>query len=166
MRWSERPPAAHLGFASLVRFRSGPCSPSVAVAHLILVRSMTRSLLLVAAVVAITHVAAARGITSEELLGTWLMGPTEADKIYGTFRSDHSYTILHGEHTWAHGRWKLSDDGKKLQMIIESNSSSRDVTIIRYFDGRLLHITVSNGVQGAWQKIRQMRNSKHGSAKT
>jgi hypothetical protein len=40
MQWSERPPAARLRSASLISLRSIPRSRSVAVAHLILVRSM------------------------------------------------------------------------------------------------------------------------------
>src|SRR5687767_11424772 len=48
MRWSERPPALRLRSASLRPLRSGPRSFPVAVAHLILVRSMRHSYILVA----------------------------------------------------------------------------------------------------------------------
>ena len=40
MRWSERPPALRLPFASLQLIRCGPYALSVAVAHLVLVRRM------------------------------------------------------------------------------------------------------------------------------
>ena len=46
MRWSERPPVVRSRFPSLQPLRFGPRSPSVAVAHLVLVRSMRRALLL------------------------------------------------------------------------------------------------------------------------
>ena len=46
MRWSERPPVVRSRFPSLQPFRFGPRTLSVAVAHLVLVRSMRRVLLL------------------------------------------------------------------------------------------------------------------------
>jgi hypothetical protein len=64
--------------------------------------------MVLAAVLLTAHVAAARGITSKELIGTWIMGASGADTVYGTFRSDFTYSITHGEHPWAHGTWKLS----------------------------------------------------------
>jgi hypothetical protein len=93
------------------------------------------------------------------------MGVTGADTIYGTFRSDLTYSITHGERPWGQGTWKLSGDGKKLEMT-DSASRTRDVTMIRRFDGRLLHITVSNGVEGAWEKTRKVRHSVHAAKQT
>ncbi len=121
--------------------------------------------ILIAAVLLTAHVAAARGITSTELIGTWIMGATGADTVYGTFRSDLTYSITHGERPWAHGTWKLSEDRKKLEMI-NSDSRSGDITIIRRFDGRFLHITISNGVEGAWEKTRKVRHSAHAAKQT
>ena len=106
--------------------------------------------MVIAAVLLTAHVAGTRGITSKELIGTWIMGAAGADTVYGTFRSDLTYSITHGERPWAQGTWKLSEDGKRLEMI-NSNSQIGGVTKIRRFDGRLLHVTISNGEEGAWE---------------
>src|SRR5207248_2735358 len=125
---------------------------------------MTRALFIAATLFA-AQVGAARGITSKELLGTWLTGATGADNVYCTFRSDLTYDILRGEEPWVHGTWKLLDGGKKLEMT-DSSTRSSGVTIIRRFEGRFLHITVSNGVEGAWKKVRRVPRSKHGRTQT
>jgi hypothetical protein len=101
----------------------------------------------------------ARGVTSTQLLGTWLTSPIGADNVYCTFRSDFSYTISHAENPWRHGRWKLSDDGTRLAMI-DDNSQNSDIASIKRVDGRLLHVTISKGVQGSWKKIPRVRHSK------
>ena len=54
MRWSERPPVVRSRLTSLQPFRFGPRALSVAVAHLILVRSMQRALLLAIFGIALT----------------------------------------------------------------------------------------------------------------
>jgi hypothetical protein len=99
-----------------------------------------RRVIVIAAVLLTALAAAARGITSKELIGTWIIGAAGADTVYGTFRADLRYEITHGGRPWARGTWKLSPDGKKLSM---ANAVSRegDTTVIRRFDGRVLHLT-------------------------
>jgi hypothetical protein len=109
--------------------------------------------IVIAAVLLTAHVAAARGITSKELMGTWIMGAAGADTVYGTFRSDFTYSITHSERPWARGTWKLSRDGKKLSMI-NALSGEGDTTVIRRFDGRVLHLT--NGHDDfTWKRARR-----------
>jgi len=108
--------------------------------------------IMIAAVLLTAHVAAARGITSKELIGTWIMGAAGADTVYGTFRSDSTYSITHSERPWARGTWKLSPDGRKLSMI-NAVSGEGDATVIKRFDGRLLHLT--NGHDDfTWERAR------------
>jgi predicted lipoprotein with Yx(FWY)xxD motif len=96
--------------------------------------------MVIVAMLLTAHVAAARGITSKELIGTWIMGAAGADTVYGTFRSDSTYGITHGEQPWARGTWKLSTDGKSLRMT-NAASGEGDTTVIRRLDGRLLYLT-------------------------
>jgi hypothetical protein len=121
--------------------------------------------MIIAVILLTAQVTAAGELTSKELVGTWLMGVTGADNVYGTFRPDFSYTITHAEPPRRHGTWKLSDDGRKLEMT-DTGSGSSGVTIIRGFDGRLLHVTISNSVAGAWEKVRRVPHSKHGPTQT
>ena len=50
--------------------------------------------------------------------------------------------------------------------MTKSDSQSGAITIIRRFDGRLLHVTVSNGVEGAWEKTWKVRRSSHAPKQT
>jgi hypothetical protein len=105
-------------------------------------------LMVIAAVLLSAHVAAAGGITSEELIGTWIMGAAGADTVYGTFRSDFTDSITHSERPWARGTW------------INAESGEGGITDIRRFDSGLLYLTDGHD-DFTWKKVQRHRHPAH-----
>jgi hypothetical protein len=44
--------------------------------------------------------------------------------------------------------------------MTDADSQNSDIAIIRRSDYRLLHVTISNGIEGSWKKVPRVRHSK------